>query len=188
MISDEQLILQIKQGDEAAFETLIRRYHGPIHAYISRMGCEFHAANDLVQEVFIKVCRNLSDYRTERPFRPWIYTIASNTFKDYLKKAYVRHDRLNFDDWDDTLEADDNLENRFMANAEREIVIAALGKLGENVREIVVLRYYQDLKLNEIAEMMQIPLGTVKSRLFTALRRLKDLLAKEVGFNEQFKR
>jgi RNA polymerase sigma factor (sigma-70 family) len=177
---DEELALQLQQGNQAALETLVRRYHGPIHAYIVRMGGEYHIAGDLAQEVFLKLCRHIGSYRSGMPFRPWLYTIASNTYKDYLKKAYVQKDRLGVELLETAATAD-TPETVFLANADRERVKAALQRLGEIYREVLVLRYYQELKLEEIAGTLHIPLGTVKSRLSTALHTIKKLLLEEEG-------
>lgn len=183
MYSDEQLARLFQQGDESALETIVHRYHGPIHAYIVRMGGEYHIASDLAQEVFIKVCRHIGRYKSDLPFRPWIYTIASNTYKDHLKKAYVQRDVTGTELGDELAVTLDTPEASFLENSERETVLAALKQLGDMYREVLVLRYYQDLKLEEIALTLQIPVGTVKSRLSTALHRLEKVLVEEVGSN-----
>lgn len=175
MISDEELMRQIKYGEKTALDTLVRRYHNPIHAYIVRMGLEYHTAGDIVQEVFIKLIRNIECYEQSRPFKPWLYTIASNTFKDYFKKAYVQRDVLA-SDMTEIMTRTDSPEDIFMLEQDRELVRAALRSLSEIHREVVVLRYYQDLKLDEISLVLSIPLGTVKSRLSNALHNLQKLL------------
>jgi RNA polymerase sigma factor (sigma-70 family) len=177
---DEELALQLQQGNQAALEDLVQRYYGPLHAYILRMGGEYYVAVDLVQEVFIKVCRHIGNYRNEMPFKPWIYTIASNTYKDYLKKAYVQKDvPVGLEQVETAAVTADTPETIFLENAERERIGAALQRLGEIYREVLVLRYYQDLKLEEIAMTLNIPVGTVKSRLSTALYTIKELLVEE---------
>jgi RNA polymerase sigma factor (sigma-70 family) len=176
---DEELARQLKRGEQTALDALVRRYHGPIHAYFVRMGGEYHLAADLVQEVFIKVCRHIGYYRDGRPFRPWIYTIASNTYKDYLKKAYVQKDVLGLELAETAVTTADTPETAYLANADRERVRTVLQCLGEIYREVLVLRYYQELKLEEIALTLKIPVGTVKSRLSTALHTLKKLLREE---------
>lgn len=175
MISDEQLMRQIKYGEKGALDTLVRRYHGPIHAYIVRMGLEYHTAGDIVQEVFIKLLRNIGSYENDRPFRPWLYTIASNTFKDYFKKAYVQKNILAAD-MPENLANADSPEDIFMLREDRETIVTALQSLNEIHREALILRYYQDLKLDEISLVLKIPLGTVKSRISNALHNLKKLL------------
>jgi len=179
LFSDEKLAIQLQRGDESALETLVRRYHGPIHAYLSRMGAEYHVATDIAQEVFIKVCKYIDKYNSQLSFRPWIYTIASNTYKDYLKKSYVQRDVLGLEFGDDSAVTLETPETIFLENSKRERILTTLNLLGDMYREVLVLRYYQDLKLDEIACMLDIPLGTVKSRLSTALQQLRKKLAKE---------
>lgn len=179
MVSDEELMKQIKYGKKSAMDTLIRRYHSPIHAYIVRMGLEYHAAGDIVQEVFIKLIRNIGCYEPGRPFKPWLYTIALNTYKDYFKKAYVQRDVVSSDLPENTASTE-GPEDIFMLQQDRQSVVAALKNLSEIHREVVVLRYYQDLKLDEISLVLKIPLGTVKSRLSNALHHLKRLLVEGV--------
>ena len=139
MISDEELVKKIKYGNKNALDMLVRRYHSPIHAYIIRMGLEYHLANDIVQEVFIKLIRGLDSYKTSRPFRPWLYTIASNTYKDHFKKAYVQKD-IPLSEIEDNKAVANNPENIFMLQEKREHVAAALQYLSEIHREVVVLR------------------------------------------------
>jgi RNA polymerase sigma-70 factor (ECF subfamily) len=182
-MSDEELMKKIKYGDKSALNTLICRYHGPIHAYIVRMGLEYHAASDIVQEVFIKLIRNIESYEPDRPFKPWLYTIASNTFKDYFKKAYVQKDVSSCDMPKNAVSAD-NPEDIFMLQQDRQTVMTALNNLSEIHREVVVLRYYQDLKLNEISLALSIPLGTVKSRLSNALHNFKKLLTEGAIYSD----
>ncbi|SMD15816.1 RNA polymerase sigma-70 factor, ECF subfamily [Sporomusa malonica] len=184
MISNEQLAIQVQQGDGQALELLVTRYHGPIHAYVMRMGVEYHAASDLVQEVFIKVFRNIAKYNVQLPFQPWIYTIASNTCKDYFKKAYVQKDFPVFNHPEGTVVSPDTPESILLFNQDRERVVQALECLKEIYREVLILRYYQDLKLEEISIVMDIPIGTVKSRLFTALEHLRRMLAREEGADD----
>jgi RNA polymerase sigma factor (sigma-70 family) len=179
LFSDEELAIQLQQGNTAALEALVRQYHEPIHAYIVRMGGDYHIAADITQEVFIKVCRYIHQYKPDLSFRPWIYTIASNTYKDYLKKAYVQRDVPGLEMEDDVAVTAETPESTFLKNSEREIIAEAFKRLAENYREVLILRYYQDLKLEEIALTLQIPVGTVKSRLSTALHKMKTILAKE---------
>ncbi len=179
MFSDEQLAKQLQQGDEAALETLVHRYHGQIHAYLVRMGGEYHLAADIVQEVFIKVCRYIHTYQPELSFRTWIYTIASNTYKDYLKRSYVQREVLGVEMGDNAAAAMDTPEAAVISNAQREAVLQMIGRLGGIYREVLVLRYFQDLKLEEISLVLKVPLGTVKSRLRAALHHLRRIHAKE---------
>ena len=114
LISDEELAVKIKYGDTDALDMLVRRYHSPIHAYIVRMGVGYHQADDIVQEVFIKLIRSMQSYETARPFKPWLYTIASNTYKDYFKQAYVKRNVLVSEIEENNQTSTDGPEDIFM--------------------------------------------------------------------------
>ncbi|EIW16639.1 RNA polymerase sigma factor [Pelosinus fermentans] len=180
IISDEELARQLQQGNETALETIVSRYHSKIFSYIYRMSKNYHSANDITQEVFIKICRNIKKYNPELLFKTWIYTIASNTCKDYLKSAYVQKTIHGFEMPDTIRDYEDTPEEFLQKQDEREAIIEVLNQLGGIHREVVVLRFYEDLKLEEIALVLNIPVGTVKSRLSNGLHNLKKLL-KEGG-------
>lgn len=184
IISDEELARQLQQGTETALETMVSRYHSKIFAYIYRMSKNYHSANDITQEVFIKICRNIKQYNSEFSFKMWIYTIASNTYKDYLKSAYVQKTVPGLEMSNDIRDHEDTPEEFLQKQVEREVIIEVLNQLGEIHREVVVLRFYEDLKLEEIAVVLDIPVGTVKSRLSNGLHNLKKLLSErgeEIG-------
>lgn len=183
LVTDEQLARQLQEGDEAALEILVHRYYRQIHAYVVRMSGECNSADDIVQEVFFKVCRHIGRYRVDLSFRPWIYTIASNACKDYMRKAYAQRDVPGLELGEEIAVTVETPETAFLANLERENVLAALKRIGDIHREVLILRYYQELKLDEIALVLRIPVGTVKSRLSAALHKLKTVLVEEVGDN-----
>lgn len=170
MADDEALYQQMKRGDEAALAELVARYHSAIYRFLYRYTGDPALADDLVQEAFIRVVT----YRGDAPvhFRAWIYTIATNLARDHFQSAaYRREQRVDFDKHADQFAAE-HLPERTDAS-----VTAALMSLPPAHREVIVLRYYHDLKLDEIAAVTGAPLGTVKSRLFHALKRLKGFLA-----------
>ena len=181
IISDEELARQLQQGNEIALETIIARYHSKIFSYIYRMNKNYHSANDVTQEVFIKVCRNIKGYNAEYLFKTWLYTIASNTCKDYLKSAYVQKTIPGFAVADNIRDYEDTPEEFLQKQDEREAIIEVLNQLGDIHREVIVLRFYEDLKLEEIALILNIPVGTVKSRLSYGLHTLKRLLKERGG-------
>ena len=180
IISDEELARQLQQGNETALETMVSRYHSKIFAYIYRMSKNYHSANDITQEVFIKICRNINQYNAGFSFKTWIYTIASNTCKDYLKSAYVQKTIPGFEMGDHVRDDADTPEEFLQKQDEREAIMEVLNQLGDIHREVVVLRFYEELKIEEIALVLNIPVGTVKSRLSNGLHNLKKLL-KEGG-------
>lgn len=180
IISDEELAVQLQQGNETALETLVLRYHSKIFSYVYRMSKNYHGANDITQEVFIKVCQNIKKYNAEFFFKTWIYVIASNTCKDYLKSAYVQRTVTGLEMPENILDSVDTPEELLLKQIDREMIIEVLNYLPDIHREVIILRFYEELKLDEIAVILNIPLGTVKSRLSNGLHNLKKLF-KERG-------
>lgn len=177
MVSDEELASQMQLGSEAALEEMVKRYHGPVHGYLVRMSGDYHAANDLTQEIFIKMCGGIQSYTTGMLFRPWLYRIASNAYKDYLKKAYTRKVIPGLEETTHSSVHTVTPEEKILKDYERVHLIKAINSLGHIYRETLILRYYDDLKLDEIASALKIPTGTVKSRLSNGLSQLKKIFS-----------
>lgn len=181
MVSDEELASQMQQGSEAAFEEMIKRYHGPIHGYILKLSGDYHATHDIVQDIFIKMCTAIQNYRPELSFKAWLYSIAVNTYKDYKKTAYMRKVIPGLDEMKYSAATTVTPEEAFLRDDEKMRLIQEVNNLGEIYRETLFLRYYNDLKLREISSILNIPIGTVKSRLANGLLQLKRIFsAKEV--------
>ena len=190
--SDEQLMVAVMAGDQTALAALVTRHHAPLLGYLyhlvagrqgrsTRSGAsgDRQLAEDLVQETFLHVLRQrvcLAD----RPFKPWLYTIATNLARDYFKSAAVRQ-RGRWDDEEDVLlslsDSAPGPEEHALAAEQGGEVRSALMQLSEEYRVVVVLRFYQGFSLQEIAETLRIPLGTVKSRLSAGVHRLRNILA-----------
>jgi len=175
MIRDEELCRQMQEGNEAALEALVHRHQQAVFAYLYRMTGDAHTADDLTQESFIRLCTRIHSYRYPEPFRPWLYTISANLQKDWRKNAYHRH-VLPQEPPDGPSPVD--LLDRFASRAE---VVDALNQLDDGHRSVLYLRFYHDLTVEQIARVEGIPAGTVKSRLSTALRRLRQYLTAERG-------
>lgn len=180
-MSDEELLAGVMAGDQMAFATLVTRYHAPLLGYLYRLvGGDRTLAEDLVQETLLRVLRQSRCYGEFR-FKPWLYTIATNLARDHFKSAGVRRRERSDEAAVDALRrvADSTFgpEASALAAEQGSEVRAALTQLGEEYRVVVVLRFYQGFTLQEIAQTLQIPLGTVKSRLSVGLRRLRDVLA-----------
>ena len=176
-LSDERLLAAVLAGEMDALAVLVTRYQGPLTGYLDRLvGPDWALAQDLVQETFLRVLRQHT-CRGDRPFRPWLYAIATNLARDHFKSAAVQR----------SVELDDAVADRLpdcaagpeeqALAAERGGVIAeALLTLSAEYRATLVLRFYSGLSLQEIADTLEVPLGTVKSRLSVGLRRLREAL------------
>jgi len=177
--SDEQLMAAVMSGDQVALAALVTRHHAPLLSYLYRLvGGDRQLAEDLVQETLLHVLRQRS-YQAGRPFKPWFYMIATNLARDYFKSAAVRQCERSVDEEQELLHLYDSApgpEERTLAAERSNEVRAALARLGEEYRIVVALRFYQGFSLQEIAETLHIPLGTVKSRLSVGVHRLRATL------------
>jgi RNA polymerase sigma-70 factor, ECF subfamily len=169
--SDEALFAAYRAGDASAFETLFGRWQGPLRRHLSRMLDDPAAADDLVVETFLRLHRHRQRWREGTPLRPWLFTIARN-----LARNRLRAQRLW--GWLPLAAAGDRPAPAPPADDElRRRVAAAFGALPVAQREACSLRLLGDLPVQEIARVTNVPVGTVKSRLFHGLRRLRALLA-----------
>ncbi|BBI35187.1 RNA polymerase sigma factor [Cohnella abietis] len=183
-MTDEQLLEQLKLRNKAALEAVIYRYHAPIFSYITRLVRHPHIAEDLTQECFTRLCLAVRDGRLPNDLRPWMYTIATNLCKDLWKKVSYKKEVLT-DDQTLSAEQDQHTVASILDRQwQREEVIRGLSLLSDENRQIVVLRYYQDLKLQEIAIIMELPLNTLKSKLYQALKKLAQLLEDKEAAND----
>ena len=162
------------QGDQRAFELLFGRYYPQVLGYVDRLLGNRHLAEDLAQDVFVRFLRQRS-YRSDRRFRPWIFAVTTNTVRDQLRTARRQPSPEPLD-----LEQPSLASEPFAVVAGRMSAIEVnmlLQQLPLEYRETIALRIGSDLALAQIAEVLGIPVGTVKSRLSVGLRRLRDLLA-----------
>jgi RNA polymerase sigma-70 factor (ECF subfamily) len=174
--SDEDLMLSYQRGDRDALDALVERYLTPVYRYLLRLVAQPELAKDLTQDCFVRLVRCGRLYQYPRPFRPWLYTIATNTLRRHLESAYHRHPSVPYEQ-DDRLAAVAETPHLLIgAWADRDTLQVALGLLSPDHREVITLRYTEDFALTEIAAILHLPLGTVKTRLLRALRRLRVLL------------
>lgn len=175
MAADEELLREWQQGSVGALEALVQRHHAPLVAHLTRLTGSPHLAEDLAQETFLRLVRDGASYRYPRPFLPWFYTIARHLARNALQSAYVRHVEPGLTLPDSAGDEPDPAE--WLERWERrEGLSAALATLTFEQREVLSLRFGQELTVQETAAVLGVPEGTVKSRTFTALRRLRDAL------------
>jgi RNA polymerase sigma-70 factor, ECF subfamily len=178
--SDEQLMAAVQAGDQVALATLVTRHHALLLGYLYRLvGGDRQLSEDLVQETLLHMLRQRT-YLADRPFKPWLYMVATNLARDYFKSAAVRQRWRGGDEEEVLLHLYDNEpspEECALAAERGSEVRAALAQLGEEYRIVLLLRFYQGFSLQEIAQTLHIPLGTVKSRLSVGVHRLRAMLA-----------
>ncbi len=178
--TDEALFDQYRAGQTEAFRTLIERHHDDLLAFLYRLVGDRQAAEDVFQEAWVQVHLSAHTFDRERTFRPWLFTIAANKGRDYLRKkgrrqtvdlsAPVRQDGSGTATFVDLLEVEIPAPDAAGLNRERDAMVQrAMDSMSPQLREILLLAYFQRLSYAQIAEDLQIPLGTVKSRLHAAV-------------------
>lgn len=185
-LTDIELIASAMRGREAGFEELVRRYQRPITNYVFRMLNDYDSSLDVTQEVFIKVYNSLSKYSSEYKFSTWLYRIAHNAAIDHIRRKSPNQQSLEAENGDGSfqlqLECPNPTPEQERERSEWRTEIAAVVKcLPAAYRELILLRHSQDLSYDEIAEITNLPLGTVKNRLFRAREMMREIFI-ERGF------
>jgi len=182
-ISDEQAMWRVQMdADAQAFALLMERWHDRIHGLCARMLGNVHTAEDVAQEVFARVFEKRKDYDSDRRFSTWLWRIAVNRCYDELRRLQRRQEfSIEHNEEEHALVPDELIETgspdqHAVARDEADIIRHALAQLPEIYRAVVVLRHYHGLKLREIAEVLDVPEGTVNSRMAEALSQLTVLL------------
>ncbi|GIP36943.1 RNA polymerase sigma factor [Paenibacillus sp. J31TS4] len=186
-MTDEELVRRMADGDQAAFEAFVHRYHGALHRYVERLLGDGRKAEDIVQETLLRLIRQLRTGQVPAAVRPWLYRVASNLCKDYWRSGGYRNELAS-----ELAEADrpahgPSIVEIYERQETRREVLSTLGSLPPAQREIVVLRFYEDKKLQDIAEIVELPLNTVKTNLYSALRKLRGRLLPDKGKTDQKK-
>lgn len=162
----ELLLQRCRQGDEIAWEALVRRFQARVYALVCHYIRSREDARDVAQEVFVRVWRSLPNFENDGSFVPWLLRVARTTAIDHVRRRNVRPPAQDlpaeevFDLADPSLDPAEQAEQR----SENQLVRRALDGIGLLHREILVLRDIQGLALNEVAQLLDIPLGTAKSR------------------------
>jgi RNA polymerase sigma-70 factor, ECF subfamily len=185
-LTDIELIANAISGREDGFEELVRRYQRPITSYVYRMLSDYEAALDVTQEVFIKVYNSLGKYSSDYKFSTWLYRIAHNAAIDYMRRNSVNPQSLETETEDGTYQL--QIESpRPTPEQEREHtewrneIEAVVNCLPAAYRDLIILRHSRDMSYDEIAEIANLPLGTVKNRLFRAREMMREMFI-ERGF------
>jgi RNA polymerase sigma-70 factor, ECF subfamily len=185
--NDQQLVQRVQKGDKGAFDLLVRKYQHRVLKLVSRFVNDAAEAEDVAQEAFLKAYRALPAFRGDSAFYTWLYRIAINTAKNTLVSNRRRPVDFDLDlqdpeqhDRQSLLKDADTPEGVLLTDEIRGVVERALEQLPDDLRTAIVLRELEGLSYEEIAEAMDCPVGTVRSRIFRAReaidKKLKPLL------------
>ena len=172
--ADELLVVRCQLGEPDAFDELVVRWHAPLWRYIRRMSGQDQEAQDILQDVWLRVIRGIARLRDGSRLRGWLFGIARRVLMDRLRQQYALPPASEVDTEDLAAEPDP---------PERDAVLESLDATLETLplveREVLTLFYLRDLSLVEIGDALDIPIGTVKSRLFRARRMARAVMQKE---------
>ncbi len=171
---DSALVQRAKAGDKGAFDLLVRKYQHRIAAVVSRFVRDYAECQDVVQDSFIRAYKSLSGFRGDSQFYTWMYRIAVNTAKNHLASqkrrpnANVELEDAEHIDGGIYIQNNDTPEHELLREEIAQVVSKALDQLPDDIRQAITLREMEGLSYEEIAEVMNSPVGTVRSRIFRA--------------------
>jgi RNA polymerase sigma-70 factor, ECF subfamily len=186
---DEALVVAVQRGDATAFRGLMEKYQNRVHAVAYGMTRDREESRDITQETFIRAYRKLGEYRAEASFRAWLFRIAMNLAIDTVRRGQRRRTtgfdeaRLAVDDDGAfaVIHREDGPGRLLERKRLHQRILAAIDELNEDHRQIILLREVENLSYKDISEILDIPEGTVMSRLYHARKKLQVLLADEVS-------
>ncbi|MDB9948885.1 RNA polymerase sigma factor RpoE [Porticoccaceae bacterium] len=171
--TDQQLVVRVQKGDKRAFDLLVLKYQYKVHAIVARFIRDSDEVRDVVQEAFIKAYRALPKFRGDSQFYTWLYRIAVNTAKNYLvarsrrpPSSDVDLDDAEYYSGSDQLKDHSSPENQLFRDQLEVAINQAIVELPEDLRTAVTLREYEGLSYEDIAAVMDCPVGTIRSRIF----------------------
>ena len=179
-VSDSELLQRYRKGDEQSFREIVTRYKNSLYAFLRRFVSQDDIVEDVFQETFLQLYASRDSFDAERPLRPWLFTIAANKAKDALRKmqrqssmsmgAIADAGEFSLDEVVNILTSyettpDEEVSSEETAQRVREVI----AEMPENLRGILILAYFEQFSYKHMAEILSIPIGTVKSRLHTAV-------------------
>jgi len=178
--TDAELLKRYREGDERAFREIVDRYKNSLYSFLRRFLNRQDLVEDVFQETFLQLFASRESFDVDRPLRPWLFTIAANKAKDALRKMQ-RHSSMSLgaiaDSGDVSVDDVVNILSSYKTTPSDEVtkdetarrVREIIGDMPENLRGILILAYFEQFSYKHMAEILGIPIGTVKSRLHTAV-------------------
>lgn len=171
--TDEQLVVQIREKDKELYSEIIRRYETKLSHYLRKFFRNQDELEDVLQEVFIKVYRNLYGFDVDKKFSSWIYRITHNEAINYLKKNSKKNISLDETEWDivdEKFDLNEHIDNKQV----REKVSKGLSELKEKYREPLILYYFEQKSYEEISDILRLPRNTVGVLILRGKEKLKE--------------
>ncbi|MDI6743414.1 MAG: RNA polymerase sigma factor [Smithella sp.] len=175
--TEAEIVVRILKGDRQAYALLVEEYKTVIYSLAYRMTGQAEDAQDLAQESFLQAYKNLSRFDTKRSFFTWLYTVSLNVIRNHLKKSKRKHydfqyDKISSENFSTGSQAACFIENK----AREELLQSCLPELSPDIRELLILRYYQNLSFESVAEITGLSVSAVKMRVYRGLEKLKKIM------------
>jgi RNA polymerase sigma-70 factor (ECF subfamily) len=194
-LTDGELLNRYSAGEEAAFREIVNRYKNGLYAFLRMFLNRRELVEDVFQETFLQLFTSKESFDTDRPLRPWLFTIAANKAKDALRKwqrknaipigTMMDSEELSFDDILNSVTSDETMPYEELQKDETALrVRRIIADMPENLREILIFAYFNRFSYKQMAEILSIPIGTVKSRLHTAVNRFAKEWKASIGSKE----
>ena len=194
-LTDGELLVRYGAGEEAAFREIVNRYKNGLYAFLRLFLNRQELVEDVFQETLLQLFTSRESFDKNRPLRPWLFTIAANKAKDALRKwqrtsavpigTMIDSEDLSFDDILNSVTSDSTMPYEVIQKSETaEHVRRIISNMPENLREILILAYFNRFSYKQMAEILSIPIGTVKSRLHTAVGRFAKEWKASIGSKE----
>jgi RNA polymerase sigma-70 factor (ECF subfamily) len=194
-LTDAELLVRYTAGEEAAFREIVNRYKNSLYAFLRQFLNRHDLVEDVFQETFLQLFASRESFDKSRPLRPWLFTIAANKAKDALRKwqrtsavaigTMADSQELSFDDMLNSVTSDSTMPYEELQKSETASHVGQIiADMPDNLREILLLAYFQRFSYKQMAEILGIPIGTVKSRLHTAVGRFAKEWRASVGSKE----
>jgi RNA polymerase sigma-70 factor (ECF subfamily) len=195
-LSDAELLTRYGKGDEASFHEIVNRYKNGLYGFLRQFLNRQELVEDVFQETFLQLFTSRESFDDTRPLRPWLFTIAANKAKDALRKwqrtaavpigTIADSEELSFDEMLNTLGADTTMPYEELEKNEAAVQVERIiANMPANLREILILAYFHKFSYKQMASMLSIPIGTVKSRLHTAVARFAKEWKASVGSKKE---
>ncbi|MDY6416979.1 MAG: RNA polymerase sigma factor RpoE [Succinivibrio dextrinosolvens] len=186
--SDEAIVKRVQQGDVSAYNILVIKYQHKVAQIISKFVGNSADVNDVAQEAFIKAYKAINNFRGESSFYTWLYRIVVNAAKTYLESNSKRKNHIDVDseefqsiDSQGVLTSRESPDKIIESQELQQVILSAMNELPEELRQAIMLREVEGMSYEDMADLLQIPIGTVRSRIFRARQFIEERMSKFAG-------
>ncbi|SFK19825.1 RNA polymerase sigma factor RpoE [Succinivibrio dextrinosolvens] len=186
--SDEAIVKRVQQGDVSAYNILVIKYQHKVAQIISKFVGNSADVNDVAQEAFIKAYKAINNFRGESSFYTWLYRIVVNAAKTYLESNSKRKNHIDVDseefqsiDSQGVLTSRESPDKIIESQELQQVILSAMNELPEELRQAIMLREVEGMTYEDMADLLQIPIGTVRSRIFRARQFIEERMSKFAG-------